>query len=125
MDWACKIDPLRCISLHGITDRYISGQKADAAGFVRLLLDDLESRISMQFGRVRLLCALCQDYVDHISKDSYTLTLSNCSLSKKLVTRSREVIKLFGKPMYYPTYQGRVALLDCALVSSRSCCGNC
>lgn len=51
VDWAYKIDPLRCISMHGITEKYISGQKADAAGFVRLLLDDLESRISMQFGR--------------------------------------------------------------------------
>ncbi|CAH9100338.1 unnamed protein product [Cuscuta epithymum] len=51
VDWAYKIDPLRCISMHGITERYISGQKADAAGFVRLLLDDLESRISMQFTR--------------------------------------------------------------------------
>ncbi|KAK9271192.1 hypothetical protein L1049_026782 [Liquidambar formosana] len=51
VDWAYKIDPLRCISMHGITERYISGQKADAAGFVRILLDDLESRISMQFGR--------------------------------------------------------------------------
>lgn len=53
VDWAYKIDPLRCISMHGITERYLSGQKADAAGFVRLLLGDLESRISMQFGRVR------------------------------------------------------------------------
>lgn len=52
VDWAYKIDPLRCISMHGITERYLSGQKADAAGFVRLLLGDLESRISMQFGRV-------------------------------------------------------------------------
>ncbi|KAL3505243.1 hypothetical protein ACH5RR_035084 [Cinchona calisaya] len=51
VDWAYKIDPLRCISMHGITERYISGQKADAAGFVRLLLDELESRISMQFSR--------------------------------------------------------------------------
>ncbi|KAH7660926.1 Vps52 protein [Dioscorea alata] len=51
VDWAYKIDPLRCISMHGITERYLSGQKADAAGFVRQLLDDLESRISMQFGR--------------------------------------------------------------------------
>ncbi|GER37614.1 exocyst complex component sec3A [Striga asiatica] len=51
MDWAYKIDPLRCISMHGITERYISGQKADAAGFVRILLDDLENRISMQFSR--------------------------------------------------------------------------
>ena len=52
VDWAYKIDPLRCISMHGITERYLSGQKADAAGFVRKLLDDLESRISVQFGRV-------------------------------------------------------------------------
>ncbi|GKV04756.1 hypothetical protein SLEP1_g16871 [Rubroshorea leprosula] len=49
VDWAYKIDPLRCISMHGITERYLSGQKADAAGFVRLLLGDLESRISLQF----------------------------------------------------------------------------
>ena len=60
VDWAYKIDPLRCISMHGITERYISGQKADAAGFVRLLLDDLESRISMQFGRVS--CSLLNLY---------------------------------------------------------------
>ncbi|CAN1161933.1 Exocyst complex component SEC3A [Linum perenne] len=51
VDWACKIDPLRCISMHGITERYLSGQKDDAAGFVRLLLGDLESRISLQFSR--------------------------------------------------------------------------
>ncbi|XP_040997299.1 exocyst complex component SEC3A-like [Juglans microcarpa x Juglans regia] len=51
VDWAYKIDPLRCISMHGITERYLSGQKADAAGFVHLLLGDLESRISTQFGR--------------------------------------------------------------------------
>ncbi|KAK9005533.1 hypothetical protein V6N11_042961 [Hibiscus sabdariffa] len=51
VDWACKIDPLRCISLHGITERYLSSQKSDAAGFVRLLLGDLESKISMQFNR--------------------------------------------------------------------------
>ncbi|GJN24038.1 hypothetical protein PR202_gb11746 [Eleusine coracana subsp. coracana] len=51
VDWAYKIDPLRCISMHGITERYLSGQKADAAGFVRKLLHDLESRISAQFSR--------------------------------------------------------------------------
>jgi len=38
--------------MHGTTERYLSGQKADAAGYVRILLDDLESRISMQFSRV-------------------------------------------------------------------------
>ncbi|PPR83583.1 hypothetical protein GOBAR_AA37124 [Gossypium barbadense] len=51
VDWAYKIDPLRCISMHGITERYLSGQKADAAGFVRLLLGALESKISMQFSK--------------------------------------------------------------------------
>ncbi|PHT45181.1 Exocyst complex component SEC3A, partial [Capsicum baccatum] len=51
VDWAGKIDPMCCISMHGITERYIPGQKADAAGFVRILLDDLESRISVQFSR--------------------------------------------------------------------------
>lgn len=51
VDWAYRIDPLRCISMHGITERYHSGQKADTAGFVRLLLDDLETRIAMQFGK--------------------------------------------------------------------------
>jgi hypothetical protein len=42
--------------MHGITERYLSGQKADAAGFVRKLLHDLESKISVQFGRVRPFC---------------------------------------------------------------------
>lgn len=51
VDWAYKIDPLRCISMHGITERFIPGQKADTAGFVRILLDDLESRISVLFSR--------------------------------------------------------------------------
>ncbi|XP_020102760.1 exocyst complex component SEC3A-like isoform X2 [Ananas comosus] len=51
VDWACKIDSLCCISMHGITDRYLSTQKADVAGFVRVLLDDLETRVSMLFSR--------------------------------------------------------------------------
>ncbi|KAL5730485.1 Exocyst complex component S3A [Ranunculus cassubicifolius] len=51
IDWGFKLDPLRCISLHGLTERYLSTQKADAAGIVRLLLNDLESRISMLFNR--------------------------------------------------------------------------
>lgn len=52
VDWAHKIDPLRCISMHGITERCMSDQKSDEAAFVRILLDDLENRISMQFTRV-------------------------------------------------------------------------
>jgi hypothetical protein len=55
VDWAYKIDPLRCISMQGVTERYLSAQKADAAGFVRRLLADLQSRISLQFNRVLLL----------------------------------------------------------------------
>ncbi|KAK8923924.1 Exocyst complex component SEC3A [Platanthera zijinensis] len=51
VDWGYKIDPLRCISMHGVTEHYLSGQKAGTTGFVRLLLDDLETRISMNFGR--------------------------------------------------------------------------
>ncbi|KAL9318450.1 hypothetical protein ACSQ67_014967 [Phaseolus vulgaris] len=51
VDWAYRIDPLCCISMHGTTERYLSSQKADAAGYVRILLDDLECRISMQFSR--------------------------------------------------------------------------
>ncbi|XP_072971123.1 exocyst complex component SEC3A-like isoform X2 [Typha angustifolia] len=51
VDWACKIDSLCCISMHGVTERYLSGQKADVAGFVHVLLDDLETRISMLFSR--------------------------------------------------------------------------
>ncbi|KAL3639249.1 Exocyst complex component S3A [Castilleja foliolosa] len=51
VDWTYKIDPLLSISMHGITERYISGQKDDAAGYVRILLDDLEDKISTQFSR--------------------------------------------------------------------------
>jgi hypothetical protein len=38
--------------MHGITERYLSGQKADASRFVSLMLAELESRISMLFIRV-------------------------------------------------------------------------
>lgn len=55
IDWAWKVDPLRCISMYGITERYLSGQKTDAAGFVHKLLDDLRSKIVSQFNKVWLL----------------------------------------------------------------------
>jgi len=48
---AYKIDHLRSISMHGITERYLSGQKADAAGFVRRLLGDLQTRITARFNK--------------------------------------------------------------------------
>jgi hypothetical protein len=52
IDWAWKVDPLCCISMHGITERYLSGQKTDAASFVHKLLDDLRSKIVSQFNKV-------------------------------------------------------------------------
>lgn len=58
VDWAFKTDPLRCISMHGVTERYLSSEKSDAAGYVRLLLDDLIDRISTQFSRVSYLFML-------------------------------------------------------------------
>ncbi|GJN28134.1 hypothetical protein PR202_gb16219 [Eleusine coracana subsp. coracana] len=51
VDWAFKLDPLSCISMHGITDRYLSGQKAEVTGYVHVLLDDLETRITILFSR--------------------------------------------------------------------------
>ncbi|TVU25817.1 hypothetical protein EJB05_28327 [Eragrostis curvula] len=51
VDWAFKLDPLSCISMHGITDRYLSGQKAEVTGYVHILLDDLETRITILFSR--------------------------------------------------------------------------
>ncbi|KAF3333842.1 roothairless 1 [Carex littledalei] len=51
IDWAWKVDPLRCISMYGVTERYLSGQKTDAAGFVHKLLDDLRSKIVSQFNK--------------------------------------------------------------------------
>lgn len=71
VDWAYKIDPLRCISMHGITEKYLSGQKADAAGFVRLLLGDLEARVSMQFSRVCFIHRLFGLYSWRIPPTNY------------------------------------------------------
>ncbi|ONK74607.1 uncharacterized protein A4U43_C03F8230 [Asparagus officinalis] len=77
VDWAYKIDPLRCISMHGITERYLSGQKADAAGFVRRLLDDLESRISMQFNRVSIMFGTLEKIAQGDQKHADIILLEN------------------------------------------------
>lgn len=58
MDWAHKIDPLLCISMHGITEKYFSDLKAETAGYVRLLLDAMEDRITTLFTRVSYICYL-------------------------------------------------------------------
>ena len=52
VDWAHRIDPLLCISMFGITKKYLSDLKAETAGYVRLLLDAMEDRITNLFTRV-------------------------------------------------------------------------
>ncbi|PWA84268.1 exocyst complex component Sec3 [Artemisia annua] len=51
VDWAHRIDPLLCISMFGITKKYLSDLKAETAGYVRLLLDAMEDRITNLFTR--------------------------------------------------------------------------
>ena len=123
VDWAYKIDPLRCISMHGITERYLSGQKADAAGFVRQLLDDLESRISMQFNRVSTILTSYYNNLPSLlkkerKKETETtlkppLSLSHscycflgCSLSTMLAIKLRGMNALYDKWEYSPIFQG-------------------
>ncbi|KAL2610093.1 hypothetical protein R1flu_028666 [Riccia fluitans] len=51
VDWVYSSDRLRCITMMGVTELYLSSHKGDATSFVRRLLGDLQSRISMQFNR--------------------------------------------------------------------------
>ncbi|XP_076939859.1 exocyst complex component SEC3A-like isoform X2 [Bidens hawaiensis] len=51
VEWAHKIDPLLCISMHAITNPYTSDLKSETSGYVRLLLVALEDRISTLFVR--------------------------------------------------------------------------
>ncbi|KAK7268143.1 hypothetical protein RIF29_20830 [Crotalaria pallida] len=91
VDWAYKIDPLCCISMHGLTERYLSGQKADAAGFVRLLLGDLESRISVQFSHY--VDEACQQIERHERTVRQTGVLGYIPRFASLATRMEQYIK--------------------------------
>lgn len=110
VDWAYKIDPLRCISMHGITERYLSGQKADAAGFVRLLLGDLESRISLQFSRVSFSFTLTLiKYCLH--SDIYDINLRILPIAFQFVDeachqieRNERNVRQMGVLSYIPRY---------------------
>nr|XP_043615361.1 exocyst complex component SEC3A-like [Erigeron canadensis] len=51
VDWAHKIDPLLGISMYGVTEKYLTDMIAETAGYVRLLLDALEDRITTLFTR--------------------------------------------------------------------------
>jgi hypothetical protein len=89
--------------MHGITERYLSGQKADAAGFVRKLLHDLESKISVQFGRVSLFS--CHKITNCLSLLVMTSALFS-SLLRRHATRLREMNVTFVQQGSYPIYQG-------------------
>ncbi|XP_078170955.1 exocyst complex component SEC3A-like [Carex rostrata] len=49
IDWASNIDIWCCITMYGITDRYLAGHKVENAAFVHVLLGELESRIHSFF----------------------------------------------------------------------------
>jgi hypothetical protein len=53
VDWAHRVDPWSCIPMQGVTALYLSStHKADAAEFVRRLLDNLQTRIQGNFKQV-------------------------------------------------------------------------
>lgn len=81
VDWAYRIDPLRCISMHGITERYLSAQKADAAGFVRELLKDLQTKISTQFSRVSVVRSYVKTYASFVFSISSSNQIKFCYIS--------------------------------------------
>jgi hypothetical protein len=54
IDWAATIDVWCCITMYGITDQYLSGNKAENVAFVHVLLGELESRIHSFFAVVCL-----------------------------------------------------------------------
>eukprot|EP00245_Coleochaete_scutata_P011084 TRINITY_DN4045_c0_g1_i1.p1 TRINITY_DN4045_c0_g1~~TRINITY_DN4045_c0_g1_i1.p1 ORF type:complete len:907 (-),score=229.59 TRINITY_DN4045_c0_g1_i1:206-2926(-) len=51
VDWAAKIDPLRCIPMMGLTDKYLATHGADTSSFVHSMLVALQNRITQHFLR--------------------------------------------------------------------------
>jgi exocyst complex component 1 len=95
--------------MHGITERYLSGQKADAAGFVRKLLDDLESRISAQFSRVsapRGYSTTIENIVVFFPPPVYDLFLSFQFIDEAChqIERNERNVRLTGIVGYIPRY---------------------
>lgn len=109
VDWAYKIDPLRCISMHGITERYLSGQKADAAGFVRLLLGDLESRISVQF--TRFVDEACHQIERNERNVRQTGVLSYIPRFATLATRMEQYIQGQSRDLVDQAYTKFVSIM--------------
>ncbi|KAK4753475.1 hypothetical protein SAY87_022273 [Trapa incisa] len=109
VDWAYKMDPLRCISMHGITKKYLSGQKDDAAGFVRLLLDDLESRISMQFNR--FVDEACHQIERNDRNVRQTGVLSYIPRFATLATRMEQYIQGQSRDLVDQSYSKFVSIM--------------
>ncbi|XP_047337630.1 exocyst complex component SEC3A-like [Impatiens glandulifera] len=109
VDWAYKMDPLRCISMHGITERYISGQKADAAGFVRILLDDLESRISLQFSK--FVDEACHQIERNERNIKQTGVLSYITRFSTLATRMEQYIQGQSRDLVDQAYMKFVTIM--------------
>ncbi|KAK4277998.1 hypothetical protein QN277_015904 [Acacia crassicarpa] len=109
VDWAYKIDPLRCISMHGITERFLSDQKADAAGFVSLVLGDLESYISMQF--IRFVDEACHQIERYERTGSQTGVLGYIPRFATLSTRMEQYIQGQSRDLVDQAYTKFVTIM--------------
>uniref|UniRef100_A0A7N0TJC0 Exocyst complex component Sec3 PIP2-binding N-terminal domain-containing protein n=1 Tax=Kalanchoe fedtschenkoi TaxID=63787 RepID=A0A7N0TJC0_KALFE len=109
VDWAYRIDPLRCISMHGVTERYISSQKNDAAGYVRILLDDLESRISINFARfVEEACHQIERYEKNVRQMGVLQYISRFAI---LATRMEQYIQGQSRDLVDQAYTKLVSMM--------------
>ncbi|KAJ8431357.1 hypothetical protein Cgig2_002080 [Carnegiea gigantea] len=92
--------------MHGITERYLSGQKADAAGYVRLMLGDLESRISMYFSRVRssLDVHLTSGILNFDLKYSICICLQYVDEACHQIERNEKNLRQMGVLPYIPRF---------------------
>ncbi|EFJ12163.1 hypothetical protein SELMODRAFT_446742 [Selaginella moellendorffii] len=97
VDWAYKVDPLRCISMQGTTERYLSSHKADAAGFVRRLLADLQARISNQFSK--FLDEVCHQIEKHDRNVRQTGVLSYVPRFASLASRMEGLVQGMSRDM--------------------------
>ncbi|KAI9113343.1 hypothetical protein K1719_015868 [Acacia pycnantha] len=109
VDWAYKIDPLRCISMHGITERFLSDQKADAAGYVSLVLGDLESYISMQF--IRFVDEACHQIERYERTGRQTGVLGYIPRFATLATRMEQYIQGQSRDLVDQAYTKFVSIM--------------
>ncbi|CAM8975838.1 unnamed protein product [Rhodiola kirilowii] len=113
VDWAYRIDPLRCVSMHGVTERYISAQKNDAAGYVRILLDELESKISTNFARfVEEACHQIERYEKNVRQMGVLPYISRFAI---LATRMEQYIQGQSRDLVDQAYTKLVSIMFATL----------